>query len=373
VGIKHRAFLDALPLYESGRTPADVVRAQELAGTAGPPEIAKLSSNESPYPPPAAVYAAVTEACAAGNRYPDFNNVSIVEAIAGRYDVDPARVTVGNGSVSLVRDLCLITSGPSDEVVYAVPSFPAYGRSAQLAGATGVPVPLADETHDLDAMLKAATPQTSLVFVCNPNNPTGTTVGGAALEDFIRAVPQDVLVVLDEAYHEYVTDEETPDGLDFVRKYDNVAVIRTFSKAYSLAGFRVGYAISSVDVAGMIKKIETSYAVSLPAQAAAVASLDPQVESELLARVATIVRERNRVADALEAMGVRVVPSQANFLYLPVGGRAVEVATEFENRGVILRPIGQAGVRVTIGLPVENERFLAVARELLDGLRCPRA
>lgn len=368
MGIKHRQFLDALPPYQSGRTPAEVARARVLAGGDPSDSIVKLSSNESPYPPPAAVSEALVAACHSGNRYPDFNKVSMIEAIAKRYNVDPAQVTVGNGSVSLVRDLCLITSGPADEIVYGSPSFPAYDMAARVASAVGVPVALTDETYDLESMLKAVTPQTTLVFVCNPNNPTGTTVNERDLQAFIRSVPKDVLVVLDEAYHEYVTDSDVADGMTFVKEHDNVAVIRTFSKAYGLAGLRAGYAISSVEVADLIRKIETSYSVSALAQAAAVASLEPQVEAQSLARVAEIVAERDRVTAGLQALGVPLVRSQANFIYLPVGAQTTELAREFESRGVIIRPIGNAGLRVTVGLPEENDRFLSVAAEVLDAV-----
>nr|MCU0264963.1 aminotransferase class I/II-fold pyridoxal phosphate-dependent enzyme [Actinomycetes bacterium] len=222
-----RPVLADLPAYRAGR-PA-------------PEGAFKISSNENPYPPLPSVLAAVSRAAEQANRYPDFASTDLVEALAARFTVAAEQVAVGTGSVGIAQQLVQATAGVGDEVLFAWRSFEAYPIITRIAGATPVQVPLgADEGHDLTAMRAALTDRTRLVFVCTPNNPTGTAVRRAALEAFLDAVPADALVVLDEAYREFVRDPEVPDGLDLVRGRPNVAVLRTFSKAYGLAALRVG-------------------------------------------------------------------------------------------------------------------------------------
>jgi histidinol-phosphate aminotransferase len=209
------------------------------------------------------------------------------------------------------------------------------------------------------------TGKTKLIFVCNPNNPTGTAVGRAALVRFLRAVPSDVVVVLDEAYREFVSDPDVPDGTTLLTEFANLVVLRTFSKAYGLAGLRVGYAIAAEPaLTAALRQTQVPFAVSGVAQAAALASLEPRAERELLARVGDIVRERDRVHAALLQLGYPVPPSQANFVWLPLGEATTDWAAGCEQRRVIVRGFAGAGARVTIGTPEENDRFLAAAAEL---------
>jgi histidinol-phosphate aminotransferase len=227
-------------------------------------------------------------------------------------------------------------------------------------------VPLRDHVHDLDAMAEHVTGKTRLIFVCNPNNPTSTAVGRDGLVRFLRSVPSDVVVALDEAYREFVTDPDVPDGLTLLADFPNVIVLRTFSKAYGLAGLRVGYAIAADPaLTAALRQTQVPFAVSTVAQAAALASLEPQAERQLMTRVADIASERTRVHASLLEMGYEVPPSQANFVWLPLGDATTEWAAGCEERRVIVRGFAGAGVRVTIGSAEENDGFLSAARELV--------
>ena len=346
-----RPVLSQLPAYVPGRSVAGAI---------------KLASNETPYPPLPYVVSRIAEAAADANRYPDTNSTAVVQALAAKYGVAAERVKVGCGSVSLCTQLVQAVADADEEVIYAWRSFEAYPIIAAVSGASSVQVPLTDgHVHDLDAMLERITGKTRLIFVCNPNNPTGTTVGRDALVRFLRAVPPDVVVALDEAYREFVTDADVPDGLTLLDEFPNVVVLRTFSKAYGLAGLRVGYAIAGDPaVATAIAQTQVPFAVTTVAQAAALASLEPEAERELMQRVAGIVAERSRVHAALLDLGYPVPPSQANFVWLPLGDRTVEWAAGCEQRGVIVRGFAGSGVRVTVSSPEENDRFLAAAADL---------
>ncbi len=325
----------------------------------------KLSSNESPYPPLPSVLEAIADAAQHTNRYPDLAASAVVQALADKLDVPAEHVVVGCGSVGVATQLVEAFAGPGDEVVYAWRSFEAYPIIVQVAGATAVPVPLTSgAVHDLDAMAAAITPRTRVVLVCNPNNPTGTAVHRAPLEAFLDAVPSDCLVVLDEAYREFNRDPDVPDAITLYRDRPNVAVLRTFSKAYGLAGLRVGYAVAHPDVADAIRMTSVPFAVSSIAQAAAVASLRPVAEHELLERVDTTVAERTRVSAALRAAGWHIPDSEANFVWLATGQATERSAAACAEAGVVVRPFAGEGLRVTIGEPEANDIFLKVAADL---------
>jgi histidinol-phosphate aminotransferase len=321
-----------------------------------------LSSNEVAVPPPDAVVAAITEAAGEVNRYPLWSSDDLLARLSDQLMVEPDRIAVGAGSVSLTQQLIQALCVPGDEVVFPWRSFEAYPILTQVVGARDVRVPLAPgHLQDPDALLAAITGSTRIVFVCNPNNPTGTVVRGAPLERFLDAVPDHVLVVLDEAYREFVTDPEVPDGLVILRERDNVALLRTFSKAYSLAGARVGYCVAPPQVAAGMRKVAIPFSVSRLAQAAALASLD--VAGELLARCADVIAERERVHAALLAMGHDVPASQGNFVWLPLADRTAAFNDHCLDRKVLVRAFPGDGARVTIGTPDENDVFLAAARE----------
>jgi histidinol-phosphate aminotransferase len=356
-GPRLRHALDGIPTYKPGRA----------AGSAADGPTFKLSSNENPYPPLPSVLETVRAAPDSFNRYPDMFAVGLTQAIADRFDVPPAHVATGTGSVGVLQQLVQATAAEGDEVLYAWRSFEAYPIVVQVSGARSVTVPLtADEHHDLEAMLDAITDRTRLVLVCSPNNPTGTAVHRAELERFLDRVPRDVLVVVDEAYREFVRDPEVPDALDMYRDRPNVAVLRTFSKAYGLAGLRVGFAVAHDAVAEALRKTAVPFGVSSLAQVAATASL--AAEDELLERVAGLVEERTRVQAELRAQGWTTVPeSQANFVWLRLGGRTGEFAATCEAAGVMVRPFGDEGARVTVGEREANDLFLKVAADFAPG------
>jgi histidinol-phosphate aminotransferase len=349
---RFRPVLDQFAPYKPGKPPA-----------AGGGRSYKLSSNESPYGPLPSVVKVIAEAASDINRYPDNGAAELTEAIATRYQVPASHVAVGCGSVGVVQQLLEAVADPGAEVLYAWRSFEAYPYLADLAGATSVQVPLRDEAHDLDAMMAAITGHTRLIFVCTPNNPTGTVVPGDELTRFIDRVPPDCLVVLDEAYVEYGRDPNVTDGIKIYRDRPNVAVLRTFSKAYGLAGLRVGFLIGPEPVAAAARKTMLTFSVNAVAQAAAVASL--AAEGELLDRVDLVVSERDRVRRELLRMGWAVPPTEANFVWLRLGPDTTDFAEACDAAGISIRPFANEGARVSIGEPAANDAFLEVAADFL--------
>ncbi|MGP4000001.1 histidinol-phosphate transaminase [Streptomyces sp. 8N706] len=346
---KLREALDGIPTYKPGRPAA-----------AGGPVAYKLSSNENPYPPLPGVMESALAAAGSFNRYPDLACTALMNELAERFDVPVGHLATGTGSVGIAQMLVQSTSGPGDEVIYGWRSFEAYPIVTRISGATPVEVPLTPgDVHDLEAMADAITDRTRLIFVCNPNNPTGTTVRRAELERFLDRVPSDVLVVLDEAYKEFIRDPEVPDGLELYRRRPNLCVLRTFSKAYGLAGLRVGFAVAHEPVAAALRKTAVPFGVSQLAQDAAIASL--RCEDELLGRVGSLVCERKRVAETLAEQGWTIPESQANFVWLRLGEQTAGFASVCENAGVVVRPFPGEGVRVTIGETEANDLFLRAA------------
>ncbi len=351
-GVHLRAELAAVPAYVPGRNEAEVAAAHGLD------RVVKLASNEAAHGPLPGVLDEAARLAALTHRYPDTVSTALVAALAERHGVDPARLVAGAGSVTLCQQLVTATSGPGDEVLFAWRSFEAYPVFPALAGATAVRVPLtADHRHDLPAMARAVTERTRLVFVCSPNNPTGTASTAAEVEDFLAGVPQDVTVVLDEAYHEYAGGPGALDGVAVACRRPNVVALRTFSKAYGLAALRVGWCVAPPEVADALRRTAVPFAVSTVAQTAALLSLGHG--DEVARRAREVVAERSRVTAAVRALGVDVPTSQGNFVWLAVGDRARPLAVALERRGVITRAYGDDGVRVTTGLHEENDIFLA--------------
>ena len=347
-----RASLDGLPAYKAGQRPAE--RADLVSY--------KISSNENPYPPLPGVMEAVMRAAAEMNRYPDPFSTRLVSALAERFDVPPEHLALGTGSVALCGQLIDAVADPGDEVIYAWRSFEAYPIWTQIAGARSVQVPLLpDERHDLEGMADAITDRTRLIFVCNPNNPTGQVVHRGELTRFLDRVPTDVLVVLDEAYAEFIDDPDVPDGLEVYRERPNVAVLRTFSKAYGLAALRVGFAIAHEPVAQALRKLALPFGISTIAEEAALASLER--EAELLERVTELAQARARMVQVLREQGWVVAEQQANFIWLRMGDRALDFAAACEAEGLTVRPFAGEGVRVTVAEAEANARFLDVAAE----------
>lgn len=339
----------ALPQYVPG-----------ARGSAAAPIAHKLSSNENPYPPLPGVLAAVADAAADINRYPDLIASEVAAAIGDRFAVPAAGVVVGNGSVAVLQHVLSAVAGAGDEVVYAWRSFEAYPIAVGIAGATSVQVPLtAAARHDLPAMAAAVTARTRAVVVCSPNNPTGTAVRHDEMQALLSAVPRDVLVVLDEAYVEFVTDPQAARGLELLAKNPNLVLLRTFSKAYGLAGLRVGYSLSEPALAAAIRSVSTPFGVSGVAQYAALASLEAAAELER--RVADLAAERERVVAKLAEQGWRIPQAQGNFVWLELGDDAVHFAKAAAAGGVLVRPFAGDGVRVTVGDAASNDAFLGIA------------
>ena len=356
-----RPAVSGLPAYVAGR-PAPA-RADLVTY--------KLSSNENPFPPLPGVLDAVARASASMNRYPDIANTLVAEALGARLGVDVDRIALGTGSVGVLYHLLQAVCGPDDEVVHAWRSFEAYPIAVLLTGARWVGVPLRSSPgrtaeHDLDAMLAAIGPATRAVLLCSPNNPTGPALRHDEVVAFVDAVPDDVLVVVDEAYVEFVTSPTAVRGLEVAQGRDNVVVLRTFSKAYGLAGFRVGYCVAEPRLAAAVRAVALPFGVSLPAQAAVIASLEH--EEELLARVAELVVRRDALAGGLRDLGLDVPDAQGNFVWVPAGPATADVARTFGEAGLVVRPYVAGhpgdGVRITVGEPEANARVLEVAARL---------
>lgn len=324
------------------------------------PGAIKIASNETVEGPLPSVREAILRAAENINRYPDNGYLDLRERLAKHVNSAPENISVGCGSVSLCQQLIQITSSAGDEVLFGWRSFEIYPLQVRTAGATPVQVALRDHTHDLDAMLAAITDRTRLIFICNPNNPTSTVVDPDELARFVAAVPPHILVVLDEAYVEYIRDGLLPDSLGLVRAHRNVVVLRTFSKAYGLAGLRVGYAVADPAIVTALGKVYVPFSATSVSQAAAIACLD--AADELLARTDAVVAERARVSQALREAGYVLPPSQANFVWLPLAERTLDFVARAADNRIIVRPYGEDGVRVTIGAPHENDAFLDFAQ-----------
>jgi histidinol-phosphate aminotransferase len=320
----------------------------------------KLSANENPYPPLPGVLEAVVAAAGHLNRYPDMGSHDLYDALAGRLGVSPAQLVVGTGSVALIYQVIQAFCEPGDEVVYAWRSFEAYPIAVAAGAATSVRVPVtAEGRHDLAAMACAITDRTRIVFVCTPNNPTGPAVTHAELAAFLDGVPEQVLVVVDEAYLEFVRMADPVDGLALAAEHPNLVLLRTFSKAYGLAGLRVGYAVAAPPVAVGLRAVTLPFGVSGVAQAAAVASLEH--EPALSARVEALVGERDRAVAGLAAAGWAVPEPQGNFVWFALGHGTAEFAAAAEAQGLMVRAFAGEGCRVTIGEPEANDRLLSFA------------
>ncbi|MCQ9332058.1 histidinol-phosphate transaminase [Corynebacterium phoceense] len=329
-----RPDLSSLPAYVPGKRQEDAL---------------KLSSNEATQPPLPAAVDAMAAAAAGANRYPDMGAVAIREALAEHLGVAFEQVAVGTGSSALCQQLVQVTCTDGDEVVFPWRSFEAYPIFAQVHGATPVAIPLKDEGVDLEAMAAAITDRTRLIFICNPNNPSGSIVTRAEFAEFMAKVPAEITVALDEAYTEYLRAEDTPLATEDIAKYPNLVGLRTFSKAYGLAGLRIGYAFGQPEMIEALNKVAIPFSVNSVAQAGALASLAAQ--DELKQRTDTAVVERQRVIEATGAY-----PSEANFVWLP--GETPELAAALAEQGVLVRSFPE-GIRITVTTPEETDQLLA--------------
>lgn len=331
----------------------------------------KLASNENPLPPSERVQKAILAALPNLNRYPDGSGYYLRQALAKRHQVSLEQVVLGNGSNELIE---LVVRGflrPGEEAIIPHPSFVVYPMIVQAAGGIRVVVMLKDHRIDLDGMARAITPLTKLVFIANPNNPTATIVTAAEVAEFMARVPERVIVVFDEAYVEFAQGPDFPDSLAYMRQGRKVFVLRTFSKASSLAGLRVGYGIAHPDAIALLHRIRQPFNVNSLAQVAALAALDD--ESHILDCVRMIEAGRHFLYDEFASLGLKYVPSRANFILLDVGRSAADVYQRLLREGVIVRPMTSFGMetalRVTIGTPEENRRLVKALRKCLEEVR----
>ncbi|MBQ0744072.1 MAG: histidinol-phosphate transaminase [Pseudomonas sp.] len=330
-------------------------------------DIVKLASNENPLGPSPLALEALKSAFAELTRYPDGNGFLLKQALAERLGVSTSMITLGNGSNDILELITRAFVSPQHEVVFSEHAFAVYPIVTQAVGARPVVVPARDWGHDLDAMAAAITPATRLVFIANPNNPTGTWIERPALERFLAKVPENVIVVLDEAYTEYVETGDVPNGLDYLTQYPNLLVSRTFSKAYGLAALRVGYGICQPAIADAMNRVRQPFNVNSLAQAAALATLE---DDAYLAESRRINREGMAQLEAgFTSLGLTWIFSRGNFIAVDLGREAAPVFQGLLRQGVIVRPVANYGMpnhlRVSIGLPEENQRFLEVLGQVL--------
>jgi histidinol-phosphate aminotransferase len=359
VAIEFKAAVRRIPVYPAA------------AGYAQSEPLVRLASNESPYPPPAAVVEAATAALTGANRYPDPDSVALRRALADRFDVPPERIAVGNGSCDVLLALGEALLEPGAELVYAWPSFSVYPQLEAASGARGIQVALdSQERIDLDAMLAEITVATRLAIVCNPNNPTSTALRLSAIADFVARVPSHVCVLVDEAYCEFNLLDDADASIALLERHPNLVLLRTFSKIYGLCGLRVGYALcGSRDVVDALTAVRQPFFLNAAAQAAAVEALRHQDEVER--RVERVAIARVQLDEGLRALGFAPAASQANFCWFHLGDRADEdaVVDGLARAGVLVRAgsaLGQAGaLRVSFGTPSENARFLEVLADLV--------
>lgn len=362
------AAIDALPYvraiapYQAGKPIEELAREYGLNAA----EIVKLASNENPLGMPASARAAIERALDELGRYPDSNGFELKAALSRRLGVASDWITLGNGSNDILEAAAAVTLAPGRSCVFAQYSFAVYPLATQARGARAIVVPARELGHDLDAMRSAIGADTRLVYVANPNNPTGTFIGAGPMRAFIAGVPRHVVVVLDEAYNEYLPDELRLPSVDWVREFPNLLVSRSFSKAYGLAGLRVGYGIAQPELTDLLNRVRQPFNCNSLAQAAAVAALG---DADFVARSAEVNRSgMQRLTAAFDALGLRYVPSFGNFVLVQVGDGA-RIYEGLLRRGVIVRPVANYGLpqwlRVTIGLPEENEKFVAALEAVL--------
>ena len=356
--------VQSLTPYQPGKPIEELAREYGL----DPDDIVKLASNENPLGPSPVAMQAAQKALEDMCRYPDGNAFSLKAALSGYLKVDASQLTLGNGSNDVLEVIARCFAGPGDEVIYSQYAFAVYPLVALAIGARGVEVPARNWGHDLPAMANAITDKTRLVFLAHPNNPTGTVEGTGAMRAFLDQVPERVLVVLDEAYREYMTDsDDNVDGVSLLEDYPNLIVARTFSKAWGLAALRVGYAVSSPAIADLLNRVRQPFNVDTVAQAAAAAVLEDQ---DYLERSRTVnLQGMEQLTAGFAELGLEWIPSAGNFVAVEVGDNATAVFEGLLEQGVIVRPVAGYGMprhlRVSIGLPEENERFLAALARVI--------
>jgi histidinol-phosphate aminotransferase len=323
----------------------------------------KLASNENPLGPSPKAIAALKKVLAGLNRYPDGSGFYLSQALAEKYNVDLHQIIIGNGSNELIELVVRTFVQPGDEIISADPSFVVYKMITQAAGGTNVIVPCKDMRHDLDAMAERITARTRIVFVANPNNPTGTMNTRAEMDQFMERIPDNVIVAVDEAYFEYVTHADYPDSLEYLKSGRNILALRTFSKIYGLAGLRIGYGITTAEIAELLNKVRQPFNTNSLAQAGAFAALADRKHVEK--SIAINNEGKQYLYQSFGQLGLTFTPTETNFILFETSLDAMDVYRALLKQGVIIRPMGGKSLRVTIGLPEENKRFVAELEKIV--------
>ena len=323
----------------------------------------KLASNENPLGPSPKAVAAVKKALEGLNRYPDGSGFYLSQALAKHYGVDIRQIILGNGSNELIELAVRTFVQPGDEVISADPSFVVYKMITQAAGGTNVIVPCKDLRHDLDAMAERITPKTKVIFIANPNNPTGTMNTRAEMDRFMGRVPDHVIVAVDEAYFEYVTHADYPDSLDTLKGGANILALRTFSKIHGLAGLRIGYGITTAEIAELMNKVRQPFNTNTAGQVAALAALADRKHVEK--SIANNNEGKQFLYQSFQRLGISYAPTETNFVFFETALDGRDLYSALLKQGVIIRPMGGRNLRVTIGLPDENRRFVAELEKII--------
>ncbi|MCJ7482167.1 MAG: histidinol-phosphate transaminase [Thermodesulfovibrionales bacterium] len=361
--VKPPRYVSAIQPYVPGKP------VEELERELGIRDSVKLASNENPLGPSPLVLKEIindltnTKSSLSLNRYPDGNGYYLKQALSRRLSVSEDEIILGNGSNELIDIAARTFLQPGDEAVMAHPSFVVYPMATQAQGATAIQIPLKKYTHNLDAMADAITSSTKIVFIANPNNPTGTMNTKAEFERFMKRVPEGILVVCDEAYCEYVTKPDYPDSMKYLAQGKDILILRTFSKMYGLAGLRIGYGIGRKDIIGEMNKLRPPFNTSSIAQKAALWAL--QDENHLQRTREINEQGKTYLYKELDSIGMKYVPTEANFIFMPLEHDAHTLYTILLKQGVIVRPMGQHEIRVTIGLPEENKRFIDALKKVM--------
>ena len=361
--VKPPRYVSAIQPYVPGKP------VEELERELGIRDSVKLASNENPLGPSPLVLKEIindltnTKSSLSLNRYPDGNGYYLKQALSRRLSVSEDEIILGNGSNELIDIAARTFLQPGDDAVMAHPSFVVYPMATQAQGATAIQIPLKKYTHNLDAMVDAITSSTKIVFIANPNNPTGTMNTKAEFERFMKRVPEGILVVCDEAYCEYVTKPDYPDSMKYLAQGKDILILRTFSKMYGLAGLRIGYGIGRKDIIGEMNKLRPPFNTSSIAQKAALWAL--QDENHLQRTREINEQGKTYLYKELDSIGMKYVPTEANFIFMPLEHDAHTLYTILLKQGVIVRPMGQHEIRVTIGLPEENKRFIDALKKFM--------
>lgn len=341
---------------------------EELKREYGVKDIIKLASNENPLGPGVEVVEALKKEARNVARYPDGNGFALKAALAAKLSVESSQLTLGNGSNDILELVARAFVNPGDEVVFSQHAFAVYPIVTQAVGGSAVIVPAVNWGHDLEKMVQAITPKTRVIFIANPNNPTGTWLSGKVLNVFLESVPETIIVVVDEAYFEYVDDDTYPDSVAWLSRFSNMVVTRTFSKAYGLAGLRVGYGISSNAIADILNRVRQPFNVNSLALCAAETALAD--EQHLLNSIEINKKGMRQLTSAFDELGLEYIPSAGNFVSVDVGQPSTPAYEALLKTGIIVRPVANYEMpnhlRVTVGLPEENRRFIEAIRQIVS-------